>query len=206
MALFSEMSDEELKEFKKRKLEEIRDHHMELIQALGITRGDFNMKMPFYDKQRRYVVGIFPSEFERENGFYFEIINREYEPVDSNRTVYKIPQNDAYTEEYEMTAKGSFLVPMEELRVVNPVSVAISGPSAIVGGVPVAAYDPTKRPQFKPTGQPQKGPGTAYKAPATMEDAPYSEMTIRDHITIVTGKAVSTKPWLNDLIKSINSK
>jgi hypothetical protein len=37
-----------------------------------------------------------------------------------------------------------------------------------------------------------------------MEDAPYSEMTIRDYFAIQTGKPVSAKGWLNDLIK--NSK
>jgi hypothetical protein len=35
-----------------------------------------------------------------------------------------------------------------------------------------------------------------------MSDAPYSEMTIRDYYAIQTGKPVSAKPWLNELIKS----
>ena len=35
-----------------------------------------------------------------------------------------------------------------------------------------------------------------------MEDAPYSEMTIRDFMAITTGKPVSAKTWLNELIKS----
>ena len=35
-----------------------------------------------------------------------------------------------------------------------------------------------------------------------MEDAPYTEMTIRDYYAIQTGKPVSSKTWLNDLIKS----
>jgi hypothetical protein len=36
-----------------------------------------------------------------------------------------------------------------------------------------------------------------------VEDAPYSEMTIRDYIAIHTGKPVSSKGWLNELIKQI---
>jgi hypothetical protein len=40
-----------------------------------------------------------------------------------------------------------------------------------------------------------------YKAPAPMEDAPYSEMTLRDYYAIHTGKPVSAKTWLNELIK-----
>ena len=43
-----------------------------------------------------------------------------------------------------------------------------------------------------------------YPAPASMDssDAPYSEMTIRDYYAIHTGKPVSSKNWLNELIKS----
>jgi hypothetical protein len=45
-------------------------------------------------------------------------------------------------------------------------------------------------------------PAVAYMAPSPMEDAPYGEMTIRDFYAIHTGKPVSTKNWLNELIKS----
>jgi hypothetical protein len=34
-----------------------------------------------------------------------------------------------------------------------------------------------------------------------VDDAPYSEMTIRDYLAIHTGKPVSTKSWLNELVK-----
>jgi len=37
----------------------------------------------------------------------------------------------------------------------------------------------------------------------TVDDAPYSDMTIRDYIAIHTGKPVSNKGWLNELIKQI---
>jgi hypothetical protein len=140
--------------------------------------------MAFYDKQGRNVVGIFASEFKKEKGFYFELITRDLEPLDADRTVYKIPSSSSFEEEYELNEKGSYLVPLEELRVVNATSVAISGSSAVAD-----------KPSFKP-------PVAAYKAPAPMEDAPYSEMTIRDYYAIQTGKPVSSKTWLNDLIKN----
>jgi hypothetical protein len=178
------MTQEEIKELKKNKLESIRDYHQNLIDNLEIPRTDFNMKMAFYDKQGRNVVGIFASEFKKEKGFYFELITRDLEPLDAERTVYKIPSNSSFEEEYELNEKGSYLVPLEELRVVNATSVAISGRSAVAD-----------KPSFKP-------PVAAYKAPAPMEDAPYSDMTIRDYYAIQTGKPVSSKTWLNDLIKS----
>ena len=178
------MTQEEIKELKKNKLETIRDYHQKLIDNLEIPRTDFNMKMAFYDKQGRNVVGIFASEFKKEKGFYFELITRDLEPLDAERTVYKIPSNSAFEEEFELNEKGSYLVPLEELRIVNTTSVAISGASAI-----------SDKPSFKP-------PIAAYKAPGAMEDSPYTEMTIRDYYAIQTGKPVSSKTWLNDLIKS----
>lgn len=191
---FKKLSLEEQKKYKTQILEEMRDFHQPLIDELGISRNDFQMKMAFYDKQGRNVVGIFASEFKRQNGFYFELITREFEPVDESRNVYKISYNPSFEEEYEMNEKGSYLVPIEELRVFSPSSVMISGPSAILEQVPKTA--PVQQSQPKPS-------MSAYKAPAPIEDAPYGEMTIRDYVAITTGKPVSAKNWLNELIRSL---
>lgn len=184
---YKALSSEDQKKYKTAILEEIRDDHQSLIDNLGVSRNDFQMKMAFYDKQARNVVGIFSSEFKKEKGFYFELITREFEPADEYRTVYKIPFNPAFEEEYELNEKGSYLVPLEELRIVNPASVAISGASAILE---------TPKPAASPK------PAVTYKAPAPMEDAPFSEMTIRDYYAIHAGKPISSRPWLNELIKS----
>lgn len=168
------------KEWKKLKLDQIRDYHAPLIRALGISPLDFNMKMPFYDKHGRYVVGIFGSEFKKDKGFFFELVTRDLDPLESERKVYKIGRNDNHEEEYEMNEKGSFLVPVDELRVVNPSSSA-----------PVE-----KKPE-----QPQPAPVFSSKPADPVEpDLPYSEMTIRDYMAIHTGRPVSLKPWLNDLL------
>ena len=181
----------DVKELKKLKLETIRDFHQDLIDDLGISRTDFNMKMPFYDKHGRMVVGIFSSEFRKEKGFFFELITRDLSPADAERKVYRVPFSSAYEEEYELNEKGSYLVPLEELRVVNPTSVAIKK----TANFDIEEEEPLPSSLAKP-------PMQAYKAPATMEDAPYSEMTIRDYYAIQTGKPVSSKTWLNELIKS----
>jgi hypothetical protein len=88
---FRALSQEEQKRYKAEILEEIRDYHQTLIDDLGISRNDFQMKMPFYDKTARNVVGIFASEFKKEKGFYFELITREFDPADEYRTIYRIP-------------------------------------------------------------------------------------------------------------------
>lgn len=177
---------DEQKRYKMQRLEEFRAYHANLINNLGISKTDFNIKKPFFDKYGRQVVGIFASEFRKEKGFYFEMVTRDLDPHDEQRTVYRIPNNPHYETEYESNEIGSFLIPIEELRVVNAASVAISGPSAVVD-----------RPQgVKPLVQVFKsGPTTP------TEDAPYGEMTIRDYYAIHTGNPVSQKQWLNDLIK-----
>ena len=172
--------------WRKTKLEAIRDYHQELINDLGISRGDFNMKMPFYDQQNRLVVGIFASEFRKEKGFFFELINRSLDPSDPERKVYRVPPSSSFNEEYEINEKGSYLVPLEELRIVHPSSVAINKSSAVVSSDKVLRSNVSE----------------AYRAPAPMEDAPYSDMTIRDYFAIHTNTPVSAKHWLNDLIKN----
>lgn len=171
------------KEWKKIKLDQIREYHAPLIRALGISPLDFNMKMPFYDRVGRQVIGVFGSEFRKDKGFYFELVTRDLDPLDSERKVYRIARNDNHEEEYEMNERGSFLVPVDELRVVNPtVSQPVENKPELV--------------------QPAQVFST--KAQTSIEDAPYSELTIRDYVAIQTGKPVSLKPWLNELIQQSN--
>lgn len=168
-----QVAQDDFQDYKRKKLEEFRDFHQNLLAKLGVNRLDFNFKTPFYDRKGRNVIGIFPSEFRKPNGFYFELVTRDYNPLDPNRTVYKIPSNFAYEEEYELNERGSYLVPLEELRSINS-----SNPVSF------------------------EKPSVSYKAPAPMEDAPMSEMTMRDYIAIHTGRPISAKVWVNEIIKS----
>lgn len=182
-------SPEELRELKAQKLEAIRSYHMDLIRDLGVSPLDFNMKMGFYDFNRRYVVGVFASEFGREKGSYFEMINRDYEPLHSDRKVYRIPPNSSFQEEYEMNDKGTYyMVPVDELRIVNTTAVAISKSSAVTSTDRVFSSRATPAQE------------TPKPASVALEDIPYAEMTIRDYIAIHTGRPVSTKSWINELV------
>ena len=187
-------------EYKVHQLKLIREYHSDLIKDLGIGINDFQMKMAFYTNSGKHlnktVVGIFPSEFRRPAGLYIEVIGRDYKPVDEQRTVYRVPNNPHYEDEYEMNEKGSYYVPLEELRVVNPKSVAISKTAAATSSDKILEKE-------------RKSEGvTFFKVPvsapalASESDAPYSDMTIRDYYAIHTGNPVSYKPWLNDLIKN----
>lgn len=194
MSIMHSMSDEERTKYKADKLKEIREYNSELIADLGISPYDFNMKTQFYDEQRRLVVGIFPSEFKKQKGFFFELIDSDLNPTDPDRKIYRVPPNDHFEDEYELNAKGSYLVPLEELKVAHPQSIAISKMNAFTSGNPEQTGD-----VFKVT---QKAQASIPKAPAPMEDAPYSEMTIRDYYAIHTNRPVSAKIWLNELIKN----
>lgn len=192
MSIMHSMSDEERSRYKAQKTKDMRDYNATLIADLGISPYDFNMKTQFLDEQRRLVVGIFPSEFKKTKGFFFELIDSDLNPVDPERKVYRVPYTPSFEEEYELNAKGSYLVPLEELKVVHPSSIAISKMSAFTGTDNV----------FKVTQKAQEAVAMVPKAPAPMEDAPYSDMTIRDYYAIQSGKPVSAKLWLNELIKS----
>lgn len=192
MSILHTMSEEDRKKYKAQKTAEVREYNTDVIQTLGISQYDFNMKSQFLDENRRLVVGIFPSEFKRPKGFYFELIDSDLNPTDPERKIYKIPYTEAFDEEYELNSKGSYLVPIEELKVVHRSSIMISKEGAF--------SEPTG--SFKVTAKAQQELNNVPKAPAAMEDAPYSDMTIRDYFAIQTGKPVSSKNWLNELIKS----
>lgn len=192
MSIMHSMSDADKTKYKADKLKEIRDFNSELIADLEISAYDFNMKTQFYDEQRRLVVGIFPSEFKKTKGFFFELIDSDLNAVDPDRKVYRVPPTFSFEEEYELNAKGSYLVPIEELKVVHRSSVAISKMAAFTGINDDQSV-------FKIT---QKAQEAIPKAPAPMEDAPYSDMTIRDYYAIHTNRPVSAKGWLNELIKN----
>lgn len=193
MSIMHSMSEEERTKYKAQKTKDMRDFNAELIVDLGISQFDFNMKTQFYDEQRRLVVGIFPSEFKKTKGFFFELIDSDLNPTDPERKVYRVPPTSSFEEEYELNSKGSFLVPIEELKVVHRSSVAINKMSAFTGTVESV---------FKVTEKAREALVNIPKAPSPMEDAPYSEMTIRDYFAIQFLKPVSAKGWLNELIKN----
>jgi hypothetical protein len=187
------MTDEEKKAYRQIKLKEIQEYNQDLINDLGISKSDFNMKKAF-TKNGTIVVGMFENEFKRPKGFYFELIDSNIEPEDPARTVYRLSPTEFYADEYEMDEYGKYLVPVEQLRIVNRQSAAISKNSASSSSDRILKDDvsirTTKAPlPFAPSGN------------LKVDDAPFSEMTIRDYVAIHTGKPVSTKSWLNELVK-----
>jgi len=186
------------------KLKECLEYHKDLINDLGVTKADFTIKRGFYNSVNQQFVYVFPSEFRKEKGFYFEIVTGDYQSASKDRIVYRIPNNQNHEEEYELCLtgaySGSFIVLVDELRSVNPTAVAISGPTeAVLTGKFVTTEEKIISPIFT-----RKTPPLANNVMSTMlADESYSNMTIRDYIAIQTGMPVSNKEWLNELVKSI---
>lgn len=131
MSVMRTMNEEDKARYKAQKLANIREYHSDLINDLGIDEKDFNMKSKFKDQHSVDVVGIFPSEFKKKIGFFFELIDSDLNPTDPNRTVYRLAPNEAFADEFEANPKGYYSVPLDELRIVNKNSVAITGAAAV---------------------------------------------------------------------------
>lgn len=190
MSILDGMNDEEKTEYRQRKLEEIRNYNQEFISDLSLNKTDFNMKYKFTRDGIEYV-GLFDNEFKKKNGFYFEIIDSNLNPSDPSRTIYRVPYNEFYMDEYEMDERSKWLVPLDSLRKINRQSVAISKTAAVTSSSKILK-DEDITPIVKPP----------LPVIQKYEDAPYSEMTIRDYIAIHTGRPISNKAWLNELVKT----
>lgn len=188
-------------EYKANQLLVIRKDHEDLIRDLGISPNDFQIKMGFYTNAGKNVgktvVGIFPSEFKKISGLFFELIGRDYKPASPERTVYRVPYNPHFEDEYEMNERGSYYVSLDELRIVNPTSAALAKTAAAISSDKFLESEKKEKKGVTFFKTPVQAPALASEA-----DAPYSEMTIRDYYAIHTGNAVSFKSWLNDLIKN----
>jgi hypothetical protein len=160
----------------KEKIALLREKHQFVFDALDIPNALFYPKMAYrpYGKDELYV-SFFANELKREGDIYTEFVSRDYVSEDSNRTLWMWRYNPHWEEEYETTEPNDlghvrYLVPVSELIKVN---------------IPKEKITPDP---FESFGQ------------ELMDDAPIDEMTIRDFATIMTGRPLSSKSWLNNLI------
>lgn len=189
-SILDSMTEVERTAYRKTKLEEMRDYNQDFIDDLGISRADFNMKYAF-TRNGEIVVGVFANEFLKPKGFYFEIIDSSLNPTDINRTIYRIPFNEFYEDEYEIDERNKYLVPLSQLKKMNRQSAALMKDNLINKPADEEIVPKVSKPYLP----------FEKNEPVKKEDALYSEMTIRDYIAIHTGKPVSLKSWINDLVK-----
>lgn len=154
----------------------LREKHQPIFEATGMPGALFFPKMAYRPRGKdELYVGFFASEFKREADVYTEFVSSEYYPEDANRTLWVWRYNPHWEEEYETTEPNNlghvrYLVPVSELSKVT-------------------------MPKDKMPEDPFLSLGSELN-----DDAPIMEMTIRDFATIMTGKPLSSKSWLNKII------
>lgn len=151
-----------------------------------------NVKNPLFIPKMAYVpegkdekhVTFFTSELENAEKFdapkdiYIEFADIEYQPEDSDRALYKWKFNPHWRTEYDVvTSKAGYeryAIPINELHFMT---------------------DDKKK-------QTQKPAQLEFDVTSILtDDAPISDMSIRDLAAILLKKPVSKKSWLNELIK-----
>jgi hypothetical protein len=122
------------------------------------------------------IVCFFPSELKHERDIYIEMAGKDYEPEDPTRTLYKWKYVPNYATLYRQDIHSA------------------SGDSMTF--VPFEEFTPIL----------EEDEADEFSIPNPDEDAPISELTIRDLTAILTGNPVSHKQWLNKIMRSTNGK
>jgi len=159
---------------RKERTAELRRLHEPVFKSLKIPDANYIPKMAHFVKGLDGLqMGFFTSELE-DGDVYTEKVSMQMESEDESRTLYKIKHNPFFKEEYvasEPMASG-------DCRYFIPVE------EMEIVEAPVKKI---KKETISIPNDPDK-------------DLPLDQMTIRDYMTIHTGKPVSLKPWLNELI------
>lgn len=158
---------------KKTKIEILKSHHKKLFSKLGVTNPFFTPKMAYFDSGER-VISFFPSEVEKGEDIYTEFVSRDYDSEDETRTLYKWKYNPHYASEYKTSPPQTA---NHTIRYIIPVE------ELIVCTEPEDEIE-------------------EFDMPDPDQDLPLDQLTIRDLAAILTGKPVSMKKWLNEIVKS----
>lgn len=140
----------------------------------------FIPKFAFYKKGTTIrdgkVLQFFESELEKPVTIFTELINKNGDYEDPSRTLYKLPHNPFFREEYESVVKSNskgeeykiYYIKFEELILINKKE--------------------TKKINTTLTG----------------DDLKWEDLTARDRICIELKIPYSNKDWLNKLITKVN--
>lgn len=157
----------------KDKIALLREKHQPAFDRLGVPNALFFPKMAYRPSGKdELYVSFFESELKRAEDIYTEAVSRDYISESDNRELWLWRYNPHWQSEYETTAPNE----LGHFRYLVPVSELIKIPDA----PPVIDRFATME--------------------ASLEDLPFSEMTIKDFAAIMSWKPVSEKAWLNQLI------
>ena len=160
---------------KKAKIELLKLYHKKTFAKLGVKNPTFLPKMAYFDSGER-VISFFPTEVEKGEDIYTEFVSRDYDSEDESRTLYKWKYNPHYATEYRVTTPHAA---NHTIRYLIPVEELINC---------------TNEESFNIEDE--------FDMPNPDQDLPIDQLTIRDLAAILTGKPVSMKKWLNEIVKS----
>lgn len=105
---------------KKEKITAHQKFHSALLEQYEVPEKDFNVKLVFTHAGVR-IVGIFPNEFTKKNGFFIEFVDGKLDPTDPSRKLYRLTSRENFEDVYPLLSSGSYAVPIEELELVAPI-------------------------------------------------------------------------------------
>ena len=194
---------------KRERVNKLIQYHKDLFVKEGVTNPKFIPRLCF-PIEGVYCVSFYQRELQGGVDIYTEFCDRQYEPEDEQRRLWKWIYDPAYAEKYAQTephqATGDrrYLIPVEELIDVREFHKQREITEQL-------QKSQEKRQEAKKidnqlilplASEPEPSPDPAPVKISEL-DAPYDNMTIRDYAAIQWKLPVSSKPWLNELIKSI---
>lgn len=170
---------------RKDKVKVLLDEHQEYFRLNDIVDPAFIPKMAYRpkDKDEKYL-SFFTSELENNKEIYTEFVSVDYDSEDPLRTLYMLPFNPHWKEEYEMITSSSgfqrHLVPTAELKVINDIK----------SRTPKKEVKKKEIKSIKDFGLMNPD-----------EDCTLQNITLKDIAALWLKKPVSDKKWLNKIIK-----
>lgn len=167
------------------KNQELIKKHLPVFEHLAMSDPLFAPKMSFFPKGKdKPHIGMFTSEMQKGVDIFTEFVNREHEPEDPDRALWVWRHIPDWATQYDYI-EGADNAPSQR-RYLIPTSELVKVRVDMESNQPEIDFEEK---------------GKELNA-AKLEDAPFSEMTIRDYVAIKTGRPVSHKEWLNKIISS----
>jgi len=116
---------------RKERVKNLRQEHQPYFDKVGISDAAFIPKMAYRPQGKdELYISFFPSELENECDIYTEFVSIDYVSEDPKRTLYMVPHNPFWKEEYEIITSNSgharHFIPVSELKVINTASSRIN--------------------------------------------------------------------------------
>jgi hypothetical protein len=112
---------------RKERVQNLRQEHQPYFDKVGISDALFIPKMAYRPQGKdELYISFFPSELENECDIYTEFVSIDYVSEDPKRTLYQVPHNPFWKDEYEIIISNSgharHFIPVSELKVINTAS------------------------------------------------------------------------------------